>query len=337
MGKVLVTGGAGFVGAYVVDALVRAGREVVVYDAAVSNNTLDVLLASGVLGDRDAFGSQVTLLQGSVTDGWTFYRACEHHDVDSLVHLASPLTEDVRKDPFRGINEICAGTATAFEVARALGMRRLVWTSSIGIFGVGRERDTSSRRGGSVEWAPTLYGSCKQLCEVMARRYWEEDSVDSIGVRLTVVYGCGRLRGFMSYASNLIRDVALGRPVSIPFGAQRLDWQYVEDVAELVCTCLDTGVKGAGNVFTTGGDVRTYGEAAAVLHALDPEARISVSDAVDPALDGVVDAECAAFEDATGFTPKFSMEQGVEATYKRYRQLLSHEAGVNVGRSVGLW
>lgn len=337
MSKVLVTGGAGFVGAYVVEALVRAKSEVVVYDASVANNTLDVLVASGLISGS-ALESQVSLVQGTVTDGWSLYRACERHEVESIVHLASPLTEDVTKYPLRGIHEICAGTATVFEVARSIGIRRVVWTSSIGIFGAVDARGNGALRGGSVEWAPTVYGSCKQLCEVMAHRYWEEDAVDSIGVRLTVVYGCGRLRGFMSFASNAIRDAALGRPVDITFGDQYLNWQYVGDVAELICRCLDPGVTGAGNVFTTGGESRTYSEFAAVLRLLDPAVEISVSDGEDPALSGIVmNVERAAFEEVSGFVPRFSMEQGVEAAYDGYRRLLSHESGVSMGRSVGLW
>jgi UDP-glucose 4-epimerase len=336
MQRVLVTGGAGFIGAYTVRALARAQHMVVIYDWAVRNNTLDLLVASEDAAGRAALESQVTIVPGSITDGWALQRACESHAVDAIVHLASPLTEDVTLQPLAGIDNICRGTATVFEVARAQRIRRVVWASSVGVFG--QAPGEIQPGGGSISWAPTLYGSCKQLCEIMARRYWEADSVDSIGLRLTVVYGCGRLRGFMSYPSRLIRDVATGLPIQIPFGAQPMNWQYVEDVASLIAHCIQAEALAPGEVFTTSGDVRTYSEAAGVLRRLAPEVDIECVDGTDPALDAVpMSFDQSALEAALGFATALPMEQGITAAYSRYRRLLESEDGQDAGRQAGLW
>jgi UDP-glucose 4-epimerase len=314
---VLVTGGAGFVGAYVVRDLLAQGKEVVVYDAAVSSNTLDM-----VLRDADA-RDDVRLVQGRVTDGWRMLRACREHRVDSIVHLASPLTQDVAANPPVGIEDVCSGTATIFETASAAGIERVVWASSIAVFGPVSSYGPDPIADDAAHEPESLYGSCKSLCERMAATYHQQDGTLSAGLRLTVVYGPGRLRGYMTFPSEFIRQVALGEPAELPFGDQLVNWQYVEDVAVMFTAALDAPLTGAV-AMNTFGEARTFRAAADALQRLVPDARIAVRPGTFADDAGRSDTPTL-YDDRVlrgllGFEPRFPFERGIEATYRGYRR-----------------
>src|SRR5262245_24838436 len=95
--NVLVTGGAGFVGAYVVRDLLRAGSMPIVFDAATAPDTLDSVLEPD---EREGLAIE----RGDVTDSWRLLRLCERHHVGRIVHLASPLTKTVRDSPRAGLD-----------------------------------------------------------------------------------------------------------------------------------------------------------------------------------------------------------------------------------------
>ena len=112
------------------------------------------------------------LVQGDITDGWRLLLPLRRapQSVDRIVHLASPLTNAIRESPAAGLAAMCGGTANVLEAARMLRMRRVVWASSISVFGQPPPEPwsatTSPRRAGE-----SLYGSGKVLCEDLAAAY----------------------------------------------------------------------------------------------------------------------------------------------------------------------
>jgi len=323
--SVLVTGGAGFVGSYVVRDLLAAGETVVVYDATVSKNTLDLLLP------ESEQRTGIVLEQGRIGDGLRLLRVCDEHDVSGIIHLASPLTTDVASDPSAGVADICSGTATVFEVARARGIGRVVWASSVAVFGPARRYQSGPLADDAPHYPETLYGSCKSLCEQMARSYYARDQIGSIGLRLTVVYGPGRLRGYMTIPSDVIRRVALGEAVEVPFGDQTINWQYVEDVASMFTSALFNGPADGAYAVNTSGEPRTFRDAAAILQRLARDVPVSIaagSFADDPDRTDAPYVYDDSFLRTRGrFEPKFPFERGVEATYRGYREMIARDGG----------
>src|SRR4051812_22842085 len=125
---VLITGGSGFVGSYVARDLLRAGSRPVVVDTVLEPGILELVVPEP---DRDG----LVLERADVADGWLLLRLCERHAVSAIVHLASPLTKSVRESPAAALGAMVGGTANVCEVARALRLPRVVWASSLAVFG----------------------------------------------------------------------------------------------------------------------------------------------------------------------------------------------------------
>jgi UDP-glucose 4-epimerase len=310
---ILVTGGAGFVGSYVVRDLIEAGQEVIAFDSTVTLNALD-----SVLDERGR--ARLHIEQGDVTDGWRLLRLCERYAVDRIVHLASPLTAVIRESPGPGLAAMCGGTANVFEAARELGLRRVVWASSIAVFG-----QTGGVVGNGAARRPSsLYGSGKVLCEDLAAAYRADVGVDSIGLRLTVLYGAWRIRGWgasFGKDSDPIRSAMLGQPLVVHNPELSLDWLYVEDAAALICRALDVPTP-ADHLFNTSGEVATRLEfAEQIADVLSSGAVV-----VEPDGDGTTGpGEPPAFDDSAlrsqiGYGSHRSLREGIEATVAAYRR-----------------
>lgn len=317
---VLITGGAGFVGSYVVRDLLAQGRSVVVYDASPSGNSISTVLPGA---GADTANGRLVLERGGVADGWHLLRVCEAHQVDRIVHLASPLTQDLPSDPSTGIRDICHGTAAVFETARALKIARVVWASSIAVFGARVQYPDGPLANGAAHMPTSLYGSCKSLCEQMALTYREHHGVDSIGLRLTVVYGPGRMRGYMSFPSELIRSAAAGGDLDVPLADVAMNWQYVADVAGMIVHALDAPTP-SDVAFNTTGDVRTFRDAAEILSRLAPESVVRLTTEPRDAAERSLCDSPAEFDDGElryqlGYRRRYSLEQGITDAFDTLR------------------
>jgi UDP-glucose 4-epimerase len=317
MPGVLVTGGAGFIGAYVTRRLIAEGRSVVVYDANPTANVLGMLIPDAEVRP------DIAVETGDIIDRGRLVALCRRHRLDAAVHLASPLTKDVTERPDEGIRDICLGTSAVFAAAREAGLRRVVWASSVAVFGRKSGYPSGPIADDACQRPQSLYGSCKSLCETLARRAFEIDGLDTVGVRLSVVYGAGRLRGYMSYPSHIIRSAAAGEPIDIPWGRQRVHWQYVEEVADLVAALLASDVAGCGRTYNAPGDSRSWADFGALLKRSRPGLNVSVGDAVDPVLADVVDDyDANALEVDYGYAMGWPLERAVPEALNEYAAML---------------
>ena len=117
------------------------------------------------------------------------------------------------------------------EAARLCEIERVVWASSVAVFGPVGSYDgpvTDS----SVHLPQNVYGASKSYAEFLARHYYEQFRVDSVGLRYMFVYGAGRFRGSGVFWSQLVDSSLRGRPFEAPCGDEIYTWQYVEDAAE---------------------------------------------------------------------------------------------------------
>jgi nucleoside-diphosphate-sugar epimerase len=296
--SVLITGGTGFIGAHVARRLLTAGHDVVTLDNLPSNVIHEVLTPAEM--------AQVETTVGDVTSLRDIGHVIHRHDVDRVIHLASMLHPASNENPPLAIQVNLQGQAAVLEAAHLFGLRKVVWTSSVVVFGDRSQHDSLPLPNDAPHHPGSIYAATKSFDEYLTDHYVHTWGVDALGLRLTLVYGPGRIRGATAFVNELLKP-ALGEPASVPFGDDTVDFQYVEDVARLLVTCIDLP-KTKSTVLNTQFDRRTIREAGAYMSQLVPDAEISYQ----PGTFGVAwELDDSILQEEIGFTPEFPMERGL--------------------------
>ena len=209
--RVLVTGGGGFIAAWIVKQLL---------DDGVMVRSLDLTdkprIAHTVLGTAAA---DVDWRAGDIANATDVDEAAA--DCDLIMHLAAILTPDCAADPQRGCDIVLGGTLNVFEAARKRGHKHLLYMSSAGVYGPDQ---------GHTPEPTTLYGAYKLAGEGAARAYLADHGIASAGFRPLVVYGPGRESGLTAGPSLACKAAANDADFVIPFAGDS-DFIYVDDIA----------------------------------------------------------------------------------------------------------
>src|SRR5439155_14244560 len=229
--RYLVTGGTGFIGAYAVRALLEAGHQVTVFDLMPNREFLTDVLGASPGDDGDVVG-------GDVTDLELVLRTWHEAQAQRVVQLATTLSISSEANPLRTLKVNCEGTINVFEAALALGVTKVVWASSVAVFGgAGRGDELIAN---NAHHAPLgLYGAVKSMNESLGRHYKRQRGLDNVGLRFTAVYGYGKAltipRGTgVDFITELLEKPAAGEPGVIKNGEDVPDWLYAEDVARAI-------------------------------------------------------------------------------------------------------
>ncbi|HVA73886.1 MAG TPA: NAD-dependent epimerase/dehydratase family protein [Acidimicrobiales bacterium] len=238
--RALVTGGAGFIGSHLVDALIRDGDEVVAIDNLETGHRDNVNPAARLVvcdvADPDAVGDA---MQG----------------VEVVYHLAAARAVLRSVDfPRESDRANTGGTLNILECARQAGARRVVSTSSSSVYGGAAVTPTP-------ETAPLIprspYAVSKMAGENYARVYWELHRLETVSLRLFNVYG-PRQRPESAYAAVIplfVDALRAGRPPEVHGdGTQSRDFTFIDDtVAAFLAAGSAPAERCAGKVYNIAG------------------------------------------------------------------------------------
>lgn len=253
--RVLITGGGGFLGAWVAKRLLLADFRIRIMDSQLSQDRIQTI--TGI-----QLSPSIEWLEGDIANSKEVLLAAK--DCHAIVHLAGVLTPMCRHDPIRGAQINVIGTLNVFEAARLHKIARVIYTSSGGVFGPSN---------GQVPFPTTHYGAYKLANEGSARAYWEDHQIASIGMRPFVVYGPGRDSGLSAGPSLACRAAALGETYAIPFTGSA-GMVYVDDVAAAYEAAVKSTFTGAHTLNLTG-HIATMQEVVAAIHLVVPNAHVS--------------------------------------------------------------
>jgi len=307
--KALVTGGAGFIGSHLVEALVAAKCGVTVLDN----------LSSGNLSNLEPLKDRITFHQGDIRQRNILEEAAQGCDV--IFHLAAVVSVPQTVDnPVESAEVNDMGTLNVFEAARSRNVRRIVFSSSCAVYG----DDPSLPKIETMNPMPTSpYAIQKLSAEHYARIYNELYGVEGVSLRYFNVFGprqdpsspySGVISIFMT------RALSKQAPMIYGDGNQSRDFVYVKDVvnANLLAASMK---QPRGSIFNigTGSQVRInqLWERIAFLSGqknLEPR--------YEPTRAGDILRSYAGMDLAKSklkFDPECSLDQGLELTLEWYR------------------
>jgi UDP-glucose 4-epimerase len=241
MGGALVTGGAGFIGSNLVDALLERGDRVTVLDDLSTGRWENL---AGALNRGARFHP------ADVTDAAAVARIIAAAQPDTVFHLAAQI--DVRHavaDPARDATVNLIGTVTMLEAARLHGVRRFVLASTGGaIYGdavVLPTPESAAPRPGSP------YAASKAAAESYLELYRELHGLSTMSLRLANVYGPRQAGGEAGVIAIFCAAATAGEAVTIyGDGAQTRDFVYVGDVVEAFLAAGECDEAGQCNIAT---------------------------------------------------------------------------------------
>jgi UDP-glucose 4-epimerase len=233
---ILVTGGTGAIGRYVVHRLVSTGHRVVVYSRRAPST-------SALHAHPD-----VVHAPGDVQDLPRLCAVLKEHRVRRVVHLAAMVGPRLEYEPSRAYSVNLMGSLAAFEAARTLGLERIVFVSSKTAYGA----FTGDYAPPTFQPVPedyvgetvSVYGATKRALEDAARHYRRLFGLDLIALRLGSTYGPGkdaaaRAGGYSALKSRMVESAVHGEPLLVQGLDTRDDVVYNADVAKgVVLACF---------------------------------------------------------------------------------------------------
>lgn len=243
--RVLVTGGAGFIGSHCVDAFVAHGEAVTV---------LDIQRREDAKNLENAFG-KITYIEGDIQDRALMERLAREHS--HILHLAAIVSVPLSiNKPLETHDTNVTGTLVVFDAAQKGGVKRVVYASSAAVYGNAASVPIS-------EDAPlrplSPYGLHKLTNETYAKMHTELFGLETVGLRFFNVYGSRQdphspYSGVVSIFSEKLKHRE--PPVVYGDGTATRDFVHVFDVAKACWLALD-GAKAPGEVFNVGSGERT--------------------------------------------------------------------------------
>ena len=269
--SIMVTGGTGFIGSRIARKLVERGENVVSFDMAPPRPNLQPYL------DR------IQVYRGDITQITHLLEAVNTHGVSKIIHMAALLPPDTEDRPHYGMLVNIQGTNNVFEVARWTGVKRVVYASSIAVYGA---QQTFGERPLTEEDLPAptnVYGMTKAANDFAAGKYIDQYGLDIRGVRICTVFGHGRTTGMTGMIGGLLVSLpAVGKSVELPFHPDEASAMiHAEDAAEIFVRIALSGDL-RHHIYISGGHLTTVEDMANIVRSFIPDAKIATGDRVVP-------------------------------------------------------
>ncbi|TAH50374.1 MAG: NAD(P)-dependent oxidoreductase [Chloroflexota bacterium] len=313
----LVTGALGCLGAWTMKNLLEAKANAVAFDLGTDTYRWRALMDDETI-------ARAKLVHGDISDYNAVERVMLDNGITHVLHLAALQIPFCRANPVVGAQVNVVGTVNVLQVAakNREQIKRVVYASSTAVYGPPHLYLTIPVPVDAVLAPTTLYGSYKQDNENCARVFFNENGVESVGIRPYVIYGVGRDRGATSSPTKAMLAAVLGREWKIPHGG-RFHFQLADDAAKTFITAA-TGVFYGAAVFNLNGIVASVPEIIDAIERVAPNARGKITYAGDP-LPYPEELDAGPLKATFGALPETPLGEGVTATMEHFRALVEQK------------
>jgi UDP-glucose 4-epimerase len=217
----------------------------------------------------------VTWVRGDLTSETDLYRAMARERITEVFHLGALLAGPCEENPLKGFKVNFGSTQVLLDAAAALGVRRFVMLSSISVFG----RDVPEPVFDEAPKNPeTIYGQTKLAAEHLLHWYARRHDLDTRALRLTWVFGPGRVTGITAlYSSKILDAFALDQPMDIPNPDERGDWLYIRDAVKAILTLWEAE-SAPQRVYNIAGGVRSIREVVEIAGKFRPGEQVRLAE-----------------------------------------------------------
>src|SRR3989344_5916747 len=302
MSKVLVTGGAGFIGSHVTRLLIEAGHSVTVLDNFES-------------GHKNVLAKEEKLIVGGINDPQKCAEALK--GVDAVIHMAGLIVvpESV-KDPLKYCNNNVIGTVNLLESMRKVGVKKIIFSSSACVYGTPNKLPI--KEDGAIH-PDNPYGASKASIETFPQTYNAVCGFNCLILRYFNPYGPGEEHNPETHAiPNFIKATLSKKPIPLYWqGEQVRDFIYIEDLAQAHIDVLDQKGYQVFNIGTEKG-IKVKDVISEIFKIVGYE--VPIKDLGERP--GDVHANFASSEKlhkATGLQAKVSLSEGLKRTIEYYK------------------
>jgi len=225
MKKIIIFGGCGFLGSWIVKSFLLKGYNISIFDLKIQKELLSYVVGKDI--------NKIKFIQGDITNYDQVQEATSK--MDHVINLAGLMTPDCSSNPILGAKVNVLGSINVFEALKKNNIKFLVYASSAGVFG---QKDKYN------PFPETHYGAYKLAVEGVARAYFNEANISSVGIRPYVIYGPGREIGGTAGVTLACKAAKQGYNYTINFSG-KAGFVFVEDVTNLVERLIDKAPIGA--------------------------------------------------------------------------------------------
>ena len=256
MKNIIIFGGTGFLGSWIVKNFVKRDYKVTIFDLKIETELLKKLIGKDI--------EKIKFLKGDVTNYEEVLEATVN--MDHVVNLAGLMTPDCSRNPSLGAEVNVLGSINVFEATKARGIKFVVYASSAGVFG---EKDKY------FPFPETHYGAFKLAVEGIARAYYNEANISSVGIRPFVIYGPGREIGGTATVTLACKAAKQSYNYNLNFSG-KAGFVYVQDVANLVEMSINRAPVGALTININGITASVSDFVSKIINII-PEAKLTIN------------------------------------------------------------
>lgn len=310
----LVTGGAGFIGSNLCEAILKLGYRVRCLDDLSTGKQANVDLFLG--------NPNYTFIQGDIKDLDTCVKACE--GVDYVLHQAAwgSVPRSIEMPLFYCQNNI-TGTLNMMEAARLAGVKKFVYASSSSVYG---DEATLPKREGVEGNLLSPYAVTKRCDEEWGKMYTRFYGLDTYGMRYFNVFG-RRQDPDGAYAAvipKFLKQLMHGeRPTINGDGKQSRDFTYIENVIEANLKACLAPHEAAGQAFNIAYGGREY--LIDIYYGLTKALNVDIEPIFGPDRPGDIkhsNADISKARELLGYDPSYSFEEGIQLAIAWYKENL---------------
>jgi UDP-glucose 4-epimerase len=300
---VLVTG-AGLIGCHFAKRMADASNKTILYDLSPNREYIQRIIGK----------DKAEIVAADMRDLPALIQALKNFNVDTIVHTAGLIGKRVAENSYTGSTNNILGTINVLEAARLLGLRRVVYVSTFGVYDRAKITQGPIREDAAIG-GHNLYTVTKVCSEHLVHSYTAQYKLDTIIIRPAGVFGRGHYAGG-STVGMIMRDLALNIIKGEPFAIDAKtyftnEYVYAKDVAlalDLACNAQNPKQR----IYNAGsGVVTSTADFAQTIRELAPKVDVKIVGSDDGAgqREFPLDLSCSKAE--LGYSPKFPMKEAL--------------------------